>query len=161
MTCMAPVPKDHPLMVAWEAYKASDEYANSKKWAAHPEHLEGSLWTLFMAGFQSAQGVAEPPEPLVSALIQAVKAERDEFHERCNNSYSTDALILAKERVRLCKTAVLAAMRPAQSPNSIRLYNAAIAACIASDVGLPMPAPMQQLRAACDEYRRAGLGEEV
>lgn len=49
-------------------------------------------------------------QPLVSALIAAVKMERDEFHERCNNSYSTDALMLAKERVALCKAAVLAAM---------------------------------------------------
>lgn len=54
-------------------------------------------------------------EPLVTALIHAVKMERDEFHERCNNSYSTDALMLCKERVALCKAAVLAAMRPAHA----------------------------------------------
>jgi hypothetical protein len=60
---------------------------------------------------QPRANLVTEPEPLVSALIQAVRMERDEFHERCNNSYSTDALMLAKERVALCKSALLAAMR--------------------------------------------------
>ena len=38
MTTMAQVPSDHPLMIAWEAHKQTDAYANSKKWAAHPQH---------------------------------------------------------------------------------------------------------------------------
>ena len=64
------VPKDSPLMRAWEAYKASPEYANAKKWACtarvddHADgsmtltypHTDGSLWAAFAAGF-SAQAI--------------------------------------------------------------------------------------------------------
>lgn len=46
--------KDSPLVVAWEAFKTSESYANSVKWAAYPEHLEGSLWALFSTGFMAA-----------------------------------------------------------------------------------------------------------
>lgn len=53
---------------------------------------------------------ADSATTLVNALIQAVKMERDEFHERCNNSYSTEALMLAKERVALCKRALIDAL---------------------------------------------------
>lgn len=45
-------------------------------------------------------------EPLVAALIQAVKMERDLFNET-SDDYSTEALMLAKERVALCKAALL------------------------------------------------------
>jgi hypothetical protein len=51
---MEALPKDHPLMVAWETYKETDDYANSRKWAATPEYLEGSMWGSFMAGFIAA-----------------------------------------------------------------------------------------------------------
>lgn len=70
---MSPVPPDHPLMKAWTAYKAGDDYANSYKWAtagidpppvkdrdptanyptaeSYRRYVEGSLWAAFMAGF--------------------------------------------------------------------------------------------------------------
>jgi hypothetical protein len=65
---MEKLPDDHPLMIAWEAYRASDEAANSDKWARtlkvsepmqgqiiveHP-YLVGSLWAAFSAGFALA-----------------------------------------------------------------------------------------------------------
>ena len=52
---MAQVPADHPLMIAWKAYKESPDYANTKKWATHEEHTEGSLWAAFMAGFAACE----------------------------------------------------------------------------------------------------------
>ena len=58
---MGLVPKDHPLMIAWTAYQATDEYANAQKWAMttyegqHP-YLEGSLWAMFVAGYKAAGG---------------------------------------------------------------------------------------------------------
>lgn len=55
MPTMMQAPKDSPLMVAWEAHKRSEEYANSKRWAAKPEHLEGSMWAQFLAGWNAAQ----------------------------------------------------------------------------------------------------------
>jgi len=45
------VPKDAPVMKAWEAYKTSEEYANSRKWAQTEEHVDGSMWAAFFAGF--------------------------------------------------------------------------------------------------------------
>lgn len=51
---MTPVPTDHPLMVAWEAYKADPEYSNTRKWALHDAHVDGSLWHAFAGGFQRA-----------------------------------------------------------------------------------------------------------
>lgn len=51
---MTKCPDDHPLMIAWEAYQRTDDFENAKKWATFPEHLQGSLWGLFMAGFNAA-----------------------------------------------------------------------------------------------------------
>jgi hypothetical protein len=47
------VEQDEPLMIAWNAYKATDEYANSRKWARNYEHIDGVLWALFSAGHAS------------------------------------------------------------------------------------------------------------
>ena len=54
MTVSTPVPGYSPLMLAWEAHKATDDYANSRNWAAYSDHREGSLWALFVAGWQAA-----------------------------------------------------------------------------------------------------------
>lgn len=55
---------DDPRMVAWEAYKATPEYANTRKWA-RTEHAEGSLWAAFLEGWARAvsadRGAAAPP----------------------------------------------------------------------------------------------------
>lgn len=65
---------------------------------------------------------------LVAALIAAVKAERDEFNERDNESYSSDAIMRAKAEVERCKTAVLAAMRlpdePSAGPSPVEAFQA-------------------------------------
>lgn len=67
------VPKDHPLMVAWNAYKLTEDYANTLRWAKTPTlrfdaeavggahvldhpYTEGSLWGAFVAGFKAAGG---------------------------------------------------------------------------------------------------------
>lgn len=51
MSVSQQVPKDAPVIKAWEAHKATEEYTDSLKWAAHPEAVEGSLWALFYAGY--------------------------------------------------------------------------------------------------------------
>lgn len=53
MTAQMPVPKDHPLMLEWNAYKLTESYANTRRWAGLPEHVDGSLWAAFEAGFKS------------------------------------------------------------------------------------------------------------
>lgn len=50
-----PVPADHPLMIAWENYKQTEDYANTKKWAAYAEHVDGSLWAAFARGYHAAR----------------------------------------------------------------------------------------------------------
>lgn len=51
MDIMAPLPADDPRLKAWEAYKATPEYANTRRWAVHYDHTEGSLWAAFLAGW--------------------------------------------------------------------------------------------------------------
>jgi hypothetical protein len=76
MNASAPVPDDHPLMIAWKSYQATEDYANSYKWATaaielavipppkdptanrmtkdgYRRFVEGSLWAAFMAGFNT------------------------------------------------------------------------------------------------------------
>ena len=50
------VPSDAPVMLAWEAYKLSEEYSNTLAWCSRQngEHAEGSLWAAFFQGFQAA-----------------------------------------------------------------------------------------------------------
>ena len=73
-------------MVAWEAYKATPDYANSKHWAmtiqpmmftGDPEskryglmpieqreqHVEGSLWAAFLQGWQAGKASLTPARP--------------------------------------------------------------------------------------------------
>jgi hypothetical protein len=75
---MAKLPDDSPLMIAWEAYKRTDGYANTLKWARHVAvkeretnalieiqhpHTEGSLWAAFMAGYNAALRVPTNGDP--------------------------------------------------------------------------------------------------
>jgi hypothetical protein len=48
---MAALAKDDPRLIAWEAYKATPEYQNTRNWALHEQHVDGSLWAAFLAGF--------------------------------------------------------------------------------------------------------------
>jgi hypothetical protein len=65
-----PLAKDHPLMVAWNEWKASPHYGSALTWAQHfaiqptadgkltvsHQHTEGSLWAAFMMGFKAGGG---------------------------------------------------------------------------------------------------------
>lgn len=57
---MAPVPADHPLMIAWKAYEATPEYENTARWVVKPEHTKGSLWAAFVAGWTARQQAEAP-----------------------------------------------------------------------------------------------------
>ena len=54
MSEMQPSPKDYPAILAFEKYRASDEFRNSFKWACDAEHRIGLMWTAFYEGFQAA-----------------------------------------------------------------------------------------------------------
>jgi hypothetical protein len=48
---MAKVPDDSPLMIAWNAWRETEQYANVLAWAGKLQ--EGNLWAAFMAGYQA------------------------------------------------------------------------------------------------------------
>jgi hypothetical protein len=54
MPTMAACRKDDPLLIAWNEYQKTEDFANTKRWAAYAEHLQGSLWAVFMAGYLAA-----------------------------------------------------------------------------------------------------------
>lgn len=54
MSGIAKLPLDHALMIAWNAYKDSDEYLSTRGWAQNPDHVDGSLWAAFMEGWNLA-----------------------------------------------------------------------------------------------------------
>lgn len=72
MSVMAKVPEDHPLMQAWTAHKVSEEYANSVKWAAHEKHVDGSLWALFVAGWNARETRASVVEKRLADALRDV-----------------------------------------------------------------------------------------
>lgn len=68
---MTLVPSDHPLMVAWAAYKATPEYENALRWAKVEEYAEGSVWSGFMAGWSAQEKEA------IAARLRTAWTESD------------------------------------------------------------------------------------
>jgi hypothetical protein len=60
-------------MKAWKAYAETDDFANSKKWAAQPQHVDGSLWAAFLQGWLQA---TERAAALHESVDPASDAER-------------------------------------------------------------------------------------
>lgn len=101
---MAPVPADNPLMFAWKAYKASAEYANTRKWAGHDEHVDGSLWAAFEQGYRAASGHGSACPPLAD-VVERIIDEHSAWIASPNRKIA--------ERIALA--AVLAAQRIAEA----------------------------------------------
>lgn len=61
-------------MVAWTAYQATEDYANTKRWAGHGA-TDGSLWASFERGWLAAGGraafSAAPPPAVAPAEMEA------------------------------------------------------------------------------------------
>lgn len=51
---MKVVAKDAPVKLAWEAFKQTEDFANTRRWALDREHIDGSLWHVFVMGFTAA-----------------------------------------------------------------------------------------------------------
>ena len=56
---MSELPMTHPTRAAWETYKETDAYANSREWAVHKQagergYIDGSLWLAFCRGWEAA-----------------------------------------------------------------------------------------------------------
>ena len=44
-----------PVIDAFDAYKLTTAYANTRYWSVLPEHVDGSLWAAFHQGWLAAQ----------------------------------------------------------------------------------------------------------
>ncbi len=64
----ARLPKDDPMLVAWEAYKATPEFVNTRHWAAVDAHRDGSLWAAFVQGWLARMDADE-------SRLKALEAE--------------------------------------------------------------------------------------
>lgn len=86
MSVEAPVPKDHPLMVAWAARKATQDHANNARWAVVPEFTTGALWGEFVAGWEAA----------IPAEIAALKREVERLKRLLNGVDGECASIMSR-----------------------------------------------------------------
>lgn len=75
---MTPCPEDHPLMIAWKAWQKTPDYENSFKWLAHDQHRQGSMWAVFMAGFNSANARGLRPEA-VKQVVDGIRSALNEL----------------------------------------------------------------------------------
>ena len=69
----AEMPMSHPLRAAWEQYTQTDKYRNTRMWAEHSEHLDGSLWGVWLAAYSAA---TERAAMLHESVNPASDAER-------------------------------------------------------------------------------------
>jgi hypothetical protein len=90
MTTQTALPSNHPEMKAWERYKGTPNYANTKNWATDEKHTEGSLWAAFDEGYHAARIDR-------SDLLKILDALRgnEEFHRKRDEM--NGALHLARE----------------------------------------------------------------
>jgi len=45
------LPPGNPMLVAFEQYRATEEYQSAHRWAQVPEHTQGALWAAFVRGW--------------------------------------------------------------------------------------------------------------
>ena len=62
MSAMTPCAKDDPLLLAFNAWKETNDYENTRRWALVEEHVSGSLWEAFTQGWNSRQ-LSRPADP--------------------------------------------------------------------------------------------------
>lgn len=92
MPVMQQVPDTHPLMIAWKAYRSTEDATNSEKWArTHPEE---SLWAAFMAGFNAAT------ERSASLHENVNPASDDERHNKVPGAGAMGAVIEYRDLIR-------------------------------------------------------------
>jgi hypothetical protein len=114
MSAMTPADKNSPLMIAWTAYKLTDDFANTRKWAFYNngEHVDGSLWAAFMEGFNAAARSADWEQQAFDAIKRLATARADE-RERCKQicleeakEWDSDAVQLTKNYADWCASRI-------------------------------------------------------
>ncbi len=69
---------DHPMKIAWDKYKASPQYINSFRWAAHKEHRSGSLWAAFCEGWYRREVNKASHKPTIHELEDILAEDSDD-----------------------------------------------------------------------------------
>lgn len=64
----APLPKDHPALVAWETYKSTEDFENTKRWALEEKHTDGSLWAAFYQGWSAIDAATAAKDQQIAAI---------------------------------------------------------------------------------------------
>ena len=72
---MTKIADDHPMKVAWDFYKETDDYANTRKWALQEEHVDGSLWTAFCVGWNHNETNILDHKPTIHELEDILDSE--------------------------------------------------------------------------------------
>lgn len=78
MPVITPLPNGHPLMLAWESHKATEEYANTRRWALHDAHVDGSLWAAFVQGWNAREPAPDAERDALKAEVEKAKLERED-----------------------------------------------------------------------------------
>ena len=107
MSTSAPLPDNDPRVIAWNAYKATDDFANTRKWALdtnvqnnlRQQYVEGSLWASFLYGFE-AGGAAQ------------VTPREDELREKIDNVTSKWVRELTVNQYNCMVREIVAALSP-------------------------------------------------
>lgn len=49
------LPLTHPMRAAWEKYKTTADYANTRRWPVEDgeKHIDGALWAAFCKGWDA------------------------------------------------------------------------------------------------------------
>jgi len=50
------LPDDDPRIIAWGKFQKTEEFDNAKTWCGHLDHVDGCLWSAFIAGWNAANG---------------------------------------------------------------------------------------------------------
>lgn len=79
---------EHPVMKAWSLYKQTERYKNTLKWASSDEHREGSLWAVFLEGYQSSH--VEQNKGAATYSLTALRQATDEIIDSTSVSAQFD-----------------------------------------------------------------------
>lgn len=72
-----PVPHNHPIVKAWRDYKATEAFQCARRWALFPDNVDGSLWTMFLAGYEArAKEEFDRREPTALELASEIRRQR-------------------------------------------------------------------------------------
>lgn len=77
MSVETPIDPEAPVKLAWDEYRLTDAYENTRKWATHEEHTQGSLWAAFCQGWTRYPGEETKVSKLAARVAELEGAARE------------------------------------------------------------------------------------